>query len=75
MHGGTPAFEVEDCLGCLNPPKFTCRLTIPAVNTPYGGYNEHIFTANSRSKKAAEHAAAEKVRTARPAPCLPFLLS
>jgi hypothetical protein len=66
------SFEVEDCIGCLNPSKFPSRLTIPVVDIPYGGYGEHAFTADSRSKKAAEHAAAEKVR---PASCPPFLPS
>ena len=41
-------------------PKFTCHLTIPALDTPHGGYEQISFTAVARAKKAAEHAAAEK---------------
>lgn len=41
-------------------PSFTCTLTIPAVQTPMGCFEQTTFTAWSRSKKSAEHAAAEK---------------
>ena len=40
-------------------PKFTCHLTIPALSSPHGGYEQKSFTAVARAKKAAEHAAAE----------------
>ncbi|CAL8468266.1 g7806 [Coccomyxa elongata] len=60
VHGGTPAFSVEDGPPPPASPKFTCHLTIPAVHTPHGGFEETRFTAWARSKKAAEHSAAEK---------------
>ena len=58
MHGGTPVFAVEDGPPPPASPKFTCQLTIPAVHTPHGGFEETRFTAWARSKKAAEHSAA-----------------
>ncbi|KAK9915218.1 hypothetical protein WJX75_006347 [Coccomyxa subellipsoidea] len=60
VHGGTPVFAVEDGPPPPASPKFTCQLTIPAVHTPHGGFEETRFTAWARSKKAAEHSAAEK---------------
>ncbi|CAK0733579.1 hypothetical protein CVIRNUC_000298 [Coccomyxa viridis] len=36
------------------------RLTAPAVHTPFGGFEEQVFTGHGRIKKAAEHAAAEQ---------------
>ena len=33
----------------------------PAVHTPFGGFEEQVFTGHGRIKKAAEHAAAEQV--------------
>ena len=44
----------------LRHTRFTCNLIIPAVQTPQGGFSEMHFTAFARSKKGAEHAAAEK---------------
>ncbi|EIE19292.1 hypothetical protein COCSUDRAFT_67836 [Coccomyxa subellipsoidea C-169] len=58
--GGTPVFTVEDGPPPPASPKFTCYLTIPTVHTPNGGFEETRFTAWARSKKAAEHSAAEK---------------
>ena len=58
VHGGTPVFSVEDGPPPPASPKFTCHLTIPAVHTPHGGFEETRFTAWARSKKAAEHSAA-----------------
>ncbi len=60
VHGGTPVFVIEDGPPPPASPKFTCHLTIPALATPHGGYEETSFTAVARAKKAAEHAAAEK---------------
>ncbi len=51
-------FSVEDGPPPPASPKFTCHLTIPAVHTPHGGFEETRFTAWARSKKAAEHSAA-----------------
>jgi hypothetical protein len=55
-----PQFVIEDGPGPPASPKFTCHLTIPAVTTLHGGFEEARFTACSRSKKGAEHAAAAK---------------
>lgn len=60
VHGGTPVFAIEDGPPPPASPSFTCHLTIPALSIPHGGYEETSFTAVARSKKAAEHAAAEK---------------
>ena len=60
MNGGTPIFVIEDGPPPPASPKFTCHLTIPALDTPHGGYEQTSFTAVARAKKAAEHAAAEK---------------
>jgi hypothetical protein len=60
VHGGTPTFAVEDGPPPPASPRFTCNLVIPAVQTPQGGFSEMHFTAFARSKKGAEHAAAEK---------------
>ena len=60
VHGGTPVSAIEDGPPPPASPSFTCHLTIPALSTPHGGYEETSFTAVARSKKAAEHAAAEK---------------
>ncbi len=60
VHGGTPNFVVEDGPPPPASPKFTCHLKIPALSSVHGGYEETSFTAVARSKKAAEHAAAEK---------------
>ena len=59
MHGGTPVFVIEDGPPPPASPKFTCHLTIPALSSPHGGYEQRSFTAVARAKKAAEHAAAE----------------
>ena len=59
MHGGTPVFVVEDGPPPPASPKFTCHLTIPALSSPHGGYEQKSFAAVARAKKAAEHAAAE----------------
>ncbi len=59
VHGGTPVFVIEDGPPPPASPKFTCHLTIPALSSPHGGYEETSFTAVARAKKAAEHAAAE----------------
>ncbi len=59
MHGGTPVFVIEDGPPPPASPKFTCHLTIPALSSPHGGYEQKSFTAVARAKKAAEHAAAE----------------
>ena len=61
MHGGTPAYEVTRCPGSASHSTFACRLTAPAVHTPFGGFEEQVFTGHGRIKKAAEHAAAEQV--------------
>ena len=61
VHGGTPAYEVTRCPGSASHPTFACRLTAPAVQTPFGGFEEQVFIGNGRIKKAAEHAAAEMV--------------
>ena len=61
MHGGTPAYEVTRCPGSASHPTFACKLTAPAVHTPFGGFEEQVFTGHGRIKKAAEHAAAEQV--------------
>lgn len=53
-------FAIEDGPPPPASPSFTCHLTIPALSIPHGGYEETSFTAVARSKKAAEHAAAEK---------------
>ena len=57
---GIPVFSIESGPRPPALPSFTCTLTIPAVHTPLGGFEETKFTAWSRSKKSAEHAAAEK---------------
>ena len=59
VHGGTPVFVIEDGPPPPASPKFTCHLTIPALSSPHGGYEQKSFTAVARAKKAAEHAAAE----------------
>ena len=61
VHGGTPAYEVTRSAGSASHPTFACRLTAPAVHTPFGGFEEQVFIGNGRIKKAAEHAAAEMV--------------
>jgi len=55
-----PTFETERHAGGSPDLPFLCTLTCPAVQTPKGGYEECVFTAQGRSKKAAEHAASEK---------------
>lgn len=57
---GIPVFSIESGPRPPALPSFTCTLTIPAVQTAISGYDETTFTAWSRSKKSAEHAAAEK---------------
>ncbi len=57
---GVPTFETERHAGGSPDLPFLCTLTCPAVQTPKGGYEECVFTAQGRSKKAAEHAASEK---------------
>ncbi len=57
LYGGTPLFDVDHARE--QSPLYTCRLTIPAVHTPKGGFTESCFVATSRSKKGAEHSAAE----------------
>lgn len=59
VHGGTPVFVIEDGAPPPAAPQFTCYLTIPALSSPHGGYEQKSFTAVARAKKAAEHAAAE----------------
>ncbi|CAL5225844.1 g8627 [Coccomyxa viridis] len=59
VHGGNPVFVIEDGPPPPASPKFTCHLTIPALSTPHGGYEQQSFSAVARAKKAAEHAAAE----------------
>jgi len=58
--GGIPVFSIESGPRPPALPSFTCTLTIPAVQTAISSYDETTFTAWSRSKKSAEHAAAEK---------------
>ena len=57
---GVPTFETERHAAGSPDLPFLCTLTCPAVQTPKGGYEECVFTAQGRSKKAAEHAASEK---------------
>ncbi|CAL5229804.1 g13200 [Coccomyxa viridis] len=59
VHRGTPVFVIEDGPPPPASPKFTCHLTIPALSSLHGGYEQKSFTAVARAKKAAEHAAAE----------------
>ncbi|CAL5229801.1 g13195 [Coccomyxa viridis] len=59
VHGGTTVFVIEDGPPPPASPKFTCHLTIPALSSPHGGFEQQSFTAVARAKKAAEHAAAE----------------
>lgn len=56
LHGGTPVFELDSR---DRGPLFSCKLTIPAVRTSKGGFSERSFAASGRSKKGAEHSAAE----------------
>ena len=51
-------FVIEDGPPPPASPKFTCHLTIPALSSQHGGYEQKSFTAVARAKKAAEHAAA-----------------
>lgn len=60
VHNGVPQFTTDTATP-FNPiqPDFQCCLTIPAVATQDGTQSQTQFTAHGRTKKAAEHAAAE----------------
>jgi hypothetical protein len=57
---GSPRFVVEAVGQGGSEPRFRCKLTCPAVNTPHASFEETVFVAEARAKKAAEHAASEK---------------
>ena len=57
---GIPTFETERQGGGEPELPFLCTLTCPSVETPKGSYEQCVFRAAGRSKKAAEHAASEK---------------
>lgn len=60
QHGGTPDFDVKSCAEPPAEPCFRCRLECPAVDTNTFNVPMQTFSAEARSKKAAEQTAAQK---------------
>jgi len=59
LRGGIPSFTVQGGPPPPALPNFTCRLTIPSLPPLRDGKaTQTVFTAEARTKKAAEHAAA-----------------
>mmetsp|Transcript_12762 Transcript_12762/g.38457 ORF Transcript_12762/g.38457 Transcript_12762/m.38457 type:complete len:255 (-) Transcript_12762:240-1004(-) len=61
LQGGKPEFELARELPSTpqDGPSFICKLVIPRINIPGGALTQTEFSGHARTKKAAEHAAAD----------------
>jgi hypothetical protein len=64
MHNFVPHFAVAATDPVGGEPRFRCQLTCPTVTARHRTFPQTVFTADARTKKAAEHAASNQALAA-----------